>query len=489
MSDKLRVAIVDDTPDMRLLVRLSLELDPHIEVIAEAEDGRGAIDIARRHRPEVMLLDLAMPVMDGMQALPEVVRASPDTAILVLSGFSASAMAQDAISAGAKGYLQKGLGAEELCERVWEASGREKPPVGLEDLFTLPTEPDAHAQLHDDGRARADLAVVARAAEASPGGLAVLGVPAGEAAADGRFRYLNPQARTLLGLDEDPVGERLGDLVPGLAPLVDDLTAPGATPGTPARLSTDVGPVTVCARRSGDEVVLAVVPAGSGAEVERADAEVRRLRAAISRTAHELRTPVTVIVGLSDAAQASDGRIPDEKRREMRQALLRQSSVLERLTSDLETAAQVQRGSLAVTLEPVDVVQVVRSCLQHLGDETSFTILAEQEVSAHADPARLTQIVTNLVTNAQKYADPPYEVHVARRDDQVHLTVADRGEGVPEDFRPLLFEEFTRAQQDGRGTGLGLYVVRSLAEALGGAVDHQPRHGGGSLFTVRLRAL
>ncbi len=487
MSDKLRVAIVDDTPDMRLLVRLSLELDPHIDVVAEAEDGRGAIDIAQRHRPEVMLLDLAMPVMDGMQALPEVVRASPDTAVLVLSGFAASAMAQDAIAAGAAGYLQKGIGAEELCARVWEASGREKPEVPLEDLFALPSE--AEQAPHEGDPARGDRDVAARAAESSPGGLTVLGVPPGEPAAGWLFLYLNPQARVLLGIAEDRIGERLGDLVPGLAHLLDELTAPGVAPGHPGRLSTDLGSLTVRARRIGDEVVVSVAPSGVDARVEEADREVQRLRAAIARTAHELRSPVGLIVGLSDAAQAADGDLPEETRREMRTALLRQSDILHRLATDLDTAAHVQRGSLAVHLEPVDVVGVVRACLPAAGEEAPVELVSDQVVSAYADPSRLTQIVTNLLTNARTHAAPPYELHVTRNGDQVHLSVADRGDGVPDEFRPLLFDEFTQADPGSSGTGLGLYVVRSLAEAQGGAVDYQPRYGGGSVFTVRLQAL
>jgi signal transduction histidine kinase len=113
---------------------------------------------------------------------------------------------------------------------------------------------------------------------------------------------------------------------------------------------------------------------------------------------------------------------------------------------------------------------------------------AEDGALALADPSRLSQVLTNLVSNSRKYAEPPYEIHVRRIDDQVHLSVADRGAGVPEEFRPLLFEEFTRGHQDARGTGLGLFVVRSLAEALGGAVEFRPRDGGGSVFTVRLTA-
>ena len=117
----LRVAIVDDTPDIRLLVRLSLETDPDIEIVGEAADGLGAIDLATQHAPDVLLLDLAMPVMDGLQALPRILAASPSTVVLVLSGFSAAALTHQAVALGAQGYVQKGVGADELRRRVREA--------------------------------------------------------------------------------------------------------------------------------------------------------------------------------------------------------------------------------------------------------------------------------------------------------------------------------------------------------------------------------
>ena len=484
MSEKLRVVIVDDTPDLRLLVRMSLELDPHIAVVGEAEDGRGAIDLARHEQPDVMLLDLAMPVMDGMQALPEVVRLSPGTAVLVLSGFAASTMAEEAVAAGATGYLQKGIGAEDLCEEVWRASGRQRPEAGLDDVFSLlPTEPAIGTAAGTTTAPQRDLA--ARAADVAPAGLAVLGAPPGTSPDGWLFLYLNAEAQSLLDIAEDRVGERVGDLVPALATALDGMGADGAA-GV-ARLDTARGPVTVRARWSDDEVVLSLAPAaGSAGPAD--DEEVGRLRTALARTAHELRSPVSVIVGLAEAAQLGGVQLSAGQREEIRQALLRQSEILERLTSDLETTSHVHRDALAIELGRVDVAEVVRDALTAAGLDPQVALHADRDVVATADPPRLTQILTNLLSNARKYGEPPIEVHVVRRGDEVHLTVADHGPGVPEEFRPLLFEEFTRAHQDARGTGLGLSVVRSLARAQGGSVEHQPRPGGGSLFTVRLRA-
>lgn len=223
MNDKLRVAIVDDTPDMRLLVRLSLELDPHIDVVAEAADGRGAIEVAEQHHPDVMLLDLAMPVMDGMQALPQVVRTSPETVVLVLSGFAAATMADDAVAAGAAGYLQKGIGAEELCERVWEASGRERP-APFEDLFALPTEATPVEAPPDD--------VAARAAESAPAPVLLVGMTA-PSPSQWVLRYGNAEARRLLGLTAGQVGRPLGEVMPVLADVLGRLVASGTDAAEP----------------------------------------------------------------------------------------------------------------------------------------------------------------------------------------------------------------------------------------------------------------
>ena len=74
----MRVMICDDEPSLRTLLRIALGLEPDLEVVAEAANGREAIDLAEQHRPDVILLDLAMPVMDGLEALPKLRAVAPD---------------------------------------------------------------------------------------------------------------------------------------------------------------------------------------------------------------------------------------------------------------------------------------------------------------------------------------------------------------------------------------------------------------------------
>ncbi|MDQ3991361.1 MAG: response regulator transcription factor [Actinomycetota bacterium] len=114
----IRVLIADDTPDVRMLVRLRLELDGRFEVVAEVPDGAAAVAAAESHRPDAVVLDLAMPVMDGMTAIAEIRRASPHTKIVVFSGAESEATSSEAIVRGADVYLDKELSVDEVARVV-----------------------------------------------------------------------------------------------------------------------------------------------------------------------------------------------------------------------------------------------------------------------------------------------------------------------------------------------------------------------------------
>lgn len=109
------MVIADDTPDIRTLLRWSLEPDDRFEVVGEAANGAEAVELISRVNVDAILLDLAMPVMDGLQAIPQIRSASPGTRIVVLSGFDEGAMAGEAISRGADAYLEKGVAVAEIA--------------------------------------------------------------------------------------------------------------------------------------------------------------------------------------------------------------------------------------------------------------------------------------------------------------------------------------------------------------------------------------
>lgn len=109
-----RVVIADDTPDIRMLLRWSIEPDERFEIVGEAANGAEALSLISSLQVDAILLDLAMPVMDGLQAIPQIKIASPATRIVVLSGFDQDSMAGEALRRGADAYLEKGVAVHEI---------------------------------------------------------------------------------------------------------------------------------------------------------------------------------------------------------------------------------------------------------------------------------------------------------------------------------------------------------------------------------------
>lgn len=105
----IRVLVVDDVPELRALFRLVLESDDRFEVVGEAGDGEEAIVKAHELRPDVVMLDIAMPRMNGINAIPLLHQAAPGIRILVLSGFETDSIARQAIDACATAFISKGV--------------------------------------------------------------------------------------------------------------------------------------------------------------------------------------------------------------------------------------------------------------------------------------------------------------------------------------------------------------------------------------------
>ena len=113
-----RVLIVDDADDIRMLLRLQLDKTGSYEVVGEAADGLEAVSQATKLQPDLVLLDMAMPRMDGLEALPLIRAAVPNVRVIVFSGFGRDTLEQDAIAAGADRYLLKGVHTSELLDVI-----------------------------------------------------------------------------------------------------------------------------------------------------------------------------------------------------------------------------------------------------------------------------------------------------------------------------------------------------------------------------------
>lgn len=121
-AEVIRVVIADDEPLIRAGIRMILTSAPDIEVVAEAANGKEAVDLARSHAPDVMLLDIQMPVMDGLSALGELRRAVPEVRALILTTFGEKENVLRALGEGGAGFLLKDSAPGELIGAVRAAA-------------------------------------------------------------------------------------------------------------------------------------------------------------------------------------------------------------------------------------------------------------------------------------------------------------------------------------------------------------------------------
>lgn len=122
-----RVFIADDVEALRVLWAQFLSEDPTVEVVGQAADGEATIEGVRETKPDVLILDLSMPKVDGLQVIRTLREEMPEVRIVVASGFLAARLAPIALELGAMTYLEKGVSAAALREAVHAACAASAP--------------------------------------------------------------------------------------------------------------------------------------------------------------------------------------------------------------------------------------------------------------------------------------------------------------------------------------------------------------------------
>src|SRR6266446_4528205 len=119
--EKIKVVLADDHTVVRQGLRALLTAEGDIEIVGEAENGRQAVQLAKKLLPQVVVMDIAMPVLNGLEATRQITRALPSTKVLILSSYSDDDYVQQLTQAGAAGYLVKQTAANELLKAIREA--------------------------------------------------------------------------------------------------------------------------------------------------------------------------------------------------------------------------------------------------------------------------------------------------------------------------------------------------------------------------------
>ena len=349
--------LVDDVADLRFLLRVVLEADGSFAVVGEAGDGESAVALCASLQPDVIILDLSMPTMDGLEALPALRERAPDAVIAVLSGIEGARASSSTEKLGADAYFEKGTSPTVVLERI-------KQLLGLES----PTDP----------------------------------VPA-------------------IG------GTRIGD------------------------------------------------------------AELRAV------VAHDLRSPLSAIIGFGETLAERWDEIDDSVRRSIVGRMTAQAHSLHAITDDLLTVGAVDLEAIDVDLEPVapaalltDLAEIVRPLA---GNHPLDVHVAPELPLVLVDRTRLQQIVVNLVVNAERHAPKGTPIALRARADGawVAVEVSDRGPGIPVGDRARVLEKHVRLTRESKGLGLGLFIASALSKAMGGSLVVTDDDGVGTRVVCRLR--
>lgn len=118
MTETIRVLLADDHNVLRQGMAQALEIQPDITVVAQADNGLEAVELARQYQPDVLLMDISMPKMDGVEATRQITAVSPESSIIILTMYRRDDYVFEAIKAGASGYLLKEVELDELLAGI-----------------------------------------------------------------------------------------------------------------------------------------------------------------------------------------------------------------------------------------------------------------------------------------------------------------------------------------------------------------------------------
>jgi signal transduction histidine kinase len=442
---RIEVLCVDDHPIVRQGIATLLSVETDMALVAEAANGREAIQQFRIHRPHVTLMDLQMPGMSGLDAIGAIRAEFPDARIIVLTTYAGDAQAQRALQAGACGYLLKNALHKELLDaiRSVHAGRRALPSEGSYELA---------GQVVDEALTPAEIGVLRFIAQASA----------------------YPEVARALALSEEAVENQVRN-------ILSKLDTHERTQANTAELQRGMVQTERAARHA-------------------AEAANRAKSEFLAGMSHELRTPLNAVLGYAQLLTMEGGLTPRQARG--LDTIHQSGQHLLSLVNDILDLARIEAGRTDLNPAPVNLpglLQAVVNLMRVKTDEKQLAFVFDAGAglpeAVLADDRRLRQVLLNLLGNAIKFTDTGTVALRAAAEPGgpgqvlLRIEVEDSGIGMRADDLARIFEPFEQVGDVKRragGTGLGLAITRALVKDMGGQLRVSSEFGRGTRFHVEL---
>lgn len=218
--------------------------------------------------------------------------------------------------------------------------------------------------------------------------------------------------------------------------------------------------------------------------------EIARLKDEFfAHVSHDLRNPVAVMCGVAEMLDRKWETLTEDNKRQMLASLLRNGQTVQRLLKRDLDMALIELGEIRYESADFDLRKMVGEIVdmfQQSGTDRVFRLeVPDTCPPARGDESRYSQVLYNLLSNAVKFSEAgsTVTVTVVESEDSLAVSVGDEGQGIPEERRDRLFLRLSRLDPTKPGTGIGLYMARSMVEAQGGTISYGPGEQGGSRFT------
>jgi two-component system phosphate regulon sensor histidine kinase PhoR len=488
MNENIKILVVDDERGLREGCRRILESEGYS--VDLAEDGKQGLELLQKNSYDLMLIDLIMPVMDGLELMDEVKKLNLDIIKIVITGYATIETAVDAMKHGAYDYIPKPFSPDQLLAVVNRGLERQRLRRQAQQL----TEERDRRLLEIVNEKSKLLTIVNSMAD----GVLVIN-------RDQQLVLWNPMAIKMLNLPGNPeVGENINKIVPqhNLIEIINKAIDPDSSKYTTISEEIELkepAPHTLMAnvsvvRDEKSEMLGVVYILRDITQLK----EIDRIKSQfVSMVAHELRAPLSAIEGfLSAYLTGAAGNNPEFNKQMLERAKQRAHSLLD-LVNDLLQISRLESKRVIRKKELLDITKIIANTVELFGTQATTrsikikTNLPESCPPIEADRAEMEQLFSNLVSNAIKYnvEQGKIEVKVEPKNGCLKVEVTDTGIGIAKDDLSQVFDDFYRISRPETryvtGTGLGLSIVKKIVESHFGRIEVKSKLNEGTTFTLK----